>query len=251
MTQVQSASIASAATPARAALAAPSAASPPSAQVYLMPVPRGAARVLPQQDPAGEPAAWALWALDRLDQGVLLLQADGRVDHANPSAREQIGAAGLLALAGGRLHAASAADQAALQGALRTVAERGICRLLQLGTAQASLYLALSAIGRPGGLGPVLGLLGRRNIGNHLTMQWYAQCHALTIAETQVLGCLCAGFEPGEVASINGVALSTVRTQIAAIRQKTGAATIRALVQAVARLPPMRPVLSNDAVTRH
>lgn len=242
MTQTNPAAIAAAAVPEPVA---------PTAQVYLMPVARATPRALPQVDATAETGDWALWALDRLDQGVLMLQADGRVGYANPSAREQIQGAGLLVLAGGRLQASSAADQAALLGALRSVAERGSCRLVQLGTAQASMYLGLSAIGRPGGLGPVLGLLGRRSIGNHLTMQWYAQCHALTMAETQVLGCLCAGFEPGEIANINGVALSTVRTQIASIRCKTGAATIRALLQAVARLPPMCPVLPGAATARH
>jgi hypothetical protein len=40
-----------------------------------------------------------------------------------------------------------------------------------------------------------------------------------------------------------GVAFSTVRTQIGNIRQKTGAPSIRALVQQVAVLPPLMGVL--------
>jgi DNA-binding CsgD family transcriptional regulator len=44
---------------------------------------------------------------------------------------------------------------------------------------------------------------------------------------------------PAEIAHEQGVKISTVRTQISAIRQKTGTSTITALVRLVAGLPPM------------
>ena len=42
-----------------------------------------------------------------------------------------------------------------------------------------------------------------------------------------------------------GVALSTVRTQISSIRQKTRSSSLRALVRQVALLPPIVSVLSH------
>jgi DNA-binding CsgD family transcriptional regulator len=50
---------------------------------------------------------------------------------------------------------------------------------------------------------------------------------------------LCAGLDPQEVASQQGVAISTVRSQISSIRSKTGAPSIRELVRQVAVLPPL------------
>jgi DNA-binding CsgD family transcriptional regulator len=54
---------------------------------------------------------------------------------------------------------------------------------------------------------------------------------------------LCLGHPPAEIATLQGVALSTVRTQIANIRLKTHSASIRDLVQRVAQLPPMLSVI--------
>ena len=61
----------------------------------------------------------------------------------------------------------------------------------------------------------------------------------LTQAEARVLEALCEGATPTEVAASLGVAVSTVRTQLATIRAKTGAAGIRQLVAGVANLPPV------------
>jgi DNA-binding CsgD family transcriptional regulator len=44
---------------------------------------------------------------------------------------------------------------------------------------------------------------------------------------------------PTLIAQTQGVAVSTVRTQIGSIRAKTGAASISALVRQVAVLPPL------------
>ena len=54
-----------------------------------------------------------------------------------------------------------------------------------------------------------------------------------------MLELLCSGVRPTEVARQQGVAVSTVRTQIGSIRAKTGAGSISELVRQVAVLPPM------------
>lgn len=89
----------------------------------------------------------------------------------------------------------------------------------------------------------MLGLLGRQQLCNALVLQWFAQCHELTAAESNVLRHLCEGFEPSEIAARHGVALSTVRSQIGSIRIKTGQDSIRALLHMLGRLPLMREML--------
>ena len=69
--------------------------------------------------------------------------------------------------------------------------------------------------------------------------------NGLTGAETRVLEQLCAGTEPLRIAALHGVEISTVRTQITCIRQKTGAGDITALVMRVAQLPPMVSALRS------
>ena len=86
-------------------------------------------------------------------------------------------------------------------------------------------------------------VLGRRQSTDSLTVDFYARSHALTGAELNVLKALCAGARPKEVARAHGVSITTVRTQIGSIRTKTHTASIRELVDRVAALPPISPVL--------
>jgi DNA-binding CsgD family transcriptional regulator len=63
-----------------------------------------------------------------------------------------------------------------------------------------------------------------------------------------VLAALCDGTPPRQIASALGVALSTIRSQLGAIRAKTGAASIRTLVRQVAVLPPLVGALRGVAM---
>jgi DNA-binding CsgD family transcriptional regulator len=85
----------------------------------------------------------------------------------------------------------------------------------------------------------VLLVLGKRRVCAQLSVQAFARSLNLTPAETRVLELLCAGVRPTLIAQTQGVAVSTVRTQIGSIRAKTGAASISALVRQVAVLPPL------------
>lgn len=179
------------------------------------------------------------WVLDSLDQGVLLVDWDSKVLLANRRAVDHVTHSDVMALSGGRLRACRVDDDRRLADAVAVVSRRAQCRLLRLGSPDDPLFLALSAMARPGGSRLVLCLLGRTSVGNPLTLQWYAQCCGLTAAESLVLKKLCAGLEAADIAALHGVALSTVRTQLAAIRAKTGRKTIRSVQQTLACLPAM------------
>ncbi len=72
-----------------------------------------------------------------------------------------------------------------------------------------------------------------------LAQRLFCRLHRLTPTESQVLAALADGLTPAQIALQSGVAISTVRTQLGAIRTKTDAASLRQLMQQVACLPPL------------
>jgi DNA-binding CsgD family transcriptional regulator len=88
-------------------------------------------------------------------------------------------------------------------------------------------------------------MLARREPGPSLAVDAFARSQGLTAAETRVLISLCQHVPPREIARRCGVEISTVRSQIGSIRQKTGASNIRALIGQVSGLPPLMSVLGR------
>jgi DNA-binding CsgD family transcriptional regulator len=185
--------------------------------------------------------------LDEVDYGMLLVAQDGLLLHANKAARRDLDAQHPLQVQGRALRPRVDTDQAALHEALDQAARRGLRRLLRLGDAAGRCSVAVVPLGAGGAPGEqaVLLMLGKRNMCEELSVEGFARSHGLTLAETQVLKGLCSGLPPQVIAGRHGVALSTVRTQIGSVRAKTGAGSIRALVQLVAQLPPMVGMLQS------
>jgi DNA-binding CsgD family transcriptional regulator len=90
-------------------------------------------------------------------------------------------------------------------------------------------------------------MLSRREICEALSVHGFARDHGLSGAERRVLDALCQGLQANEIAAVQGVAISTVRTQISSIRAKTDSASIGEVVQRLARLPPIRSSLLAEA----
>lgn len=198
-------------------------------------------------------------ALDEVDVGIALLDAQGGVLHLNHRARQWLeGGAFPLQVLGGRLRTREPVLLARLHEALRDAAQRGLRRLLALdGYAAPGPPAGPDEHPAPGPArrvalvplhpGVVALIIGRTRPCEDLSLQCFAREHALTAAETRVLAALCSGRAPAEVAREQGVKLSTVRTQIGALRLKTGAPSITALVRLVATLPPMVSALRQRA----
>ena len=174
--------------------------------------------------------------LDEIDYGMLLTEGT-QVLHANHAAQAELDAGHPLKVSAGVLRADDAQDLVRLQEALVN-ARRGLRKLVTLGSGARRVNLAVVPLGL-GGPGATLVMMGKRQVCERLSVQWFARCHGLTPAETRVLEGLCEGMEPREVATLHQVGLATVRTQIGNIRAKTGAGSIRSLVRQVAVLPPM------------
>ncbi len=180
--------------------------------------------------------AWAKRSLDRVDEGIALLDAEGRVLFANRSARSRLrGGAVLFDDAGGWRAGRPTPRRCARgwptqPGAACTACcgwDRTMC----------TSSVALSPLDRELAPRRVLCKFGRRGLCNPLALQCYASSFRLSSAESNVLQQLCDGADPHAIARRQGVALSTVRTQIAAIRGKTGTRSVGDLLRTLARLP--------------
>ncbi|MEK8052938.1 LuxR C-terminal-related transcriptional regulator [Ideonella sp. DXS22W] len=204
-----------------------------------------------QARPAGVVALDGLLpgVLDALGCGLVLVDAEGHVLHANAAAVQQCREGLPLVLpatgqpADGLLAALPAAEALRLHTALRHAA-RGQWALvtLQAGERAVSLGVAPIRVAEADGTGaaPVaLLMLGAERGAVRLSRQFFDSEHQLTKSERAVLDALCDGCTPQEIAAQGQVKISTVRTQIAAIREKVGAPSIRRLLQRVAALPPM------------
>jgi len=167
--------------------------------------------------------------------------------HLNHAARDELDALHPLQLLGRTLRTRDGRDIAPLHQALHDAAQRGLRKLLTLGAGADSGGVSLSVVPlfamAPGQPAATMLMLGRRQACEQLSVQAFARSVGLTGAETRVLEALCAGRTPTGIAVQQGVAVCTVRSQIGSIRVKTGAASIRDLVQRVATLPPMMKVL--------
>ncbi|MBN8493547.1 MAG: helix-turn-helix transcriptional regulator [Burkholderiales bacterium] len=184
--------------------------------------------------------------LDIVDYGMLLLLPNGQVIYANATARFDLEDHPLMQLQGQVLQVGQPRDATALREALVGAVQRGCQKLLTLGgECEATLNVAVvpvleSNAGRAAG---AMLVLGKRRIYDEMSIESFARHHRLTPAEQRVLKLLCAGRRPTEIAQILQVCLSTVRTQIASILEKTGLSGIGALIREVSRLPPLRKLL--------
>lgn len=190
--------------------------------------------------------AWLEPVLDQMDYGIVVL-IDGHAVCVNRAARRQLAEPGCpLCWHRGRLNTLQVGDEAAWQAALKAGEVGGRRQILTLRGEYHDLPLAVVPVdGSERGVArrALLVTMGKREVCSELTTHWFSREHRLTPAESRVLSDLIAGHPPREIAQRNGVALSTVRTQIAALRDKTATRGIRELLRAAATLPPVMPVV--------
>ncbi len=212
----------------------------------------------PPRAKAGTPHD-SLWrVLDEIDYGLILVDTFGMVQHANHLARYELARGHFLRLVQPDARTATAANQAIhgqLQAAdqppevnaqlLRGIrsAAQGLRHMLTLRRDGANLPVACVPLFQPfeGEAASVLVMLGRQSATPNLAVTFFARDHRLTQAEESVLRALCKGQDIPDIAVAHGVAESTIRTQIRALRDKTQCHSIRVLVQQVAALPPVVP----------
>ncbi len=204
-------------------------------------------------------------SLNQIDYGIAVVEAEkGTFQFANAFGQDALvlepapGKRTLrdhgLCLEGGNVVTRRLADMEILARTLHRT-RAGLRGLLSLGPASKGSPVAVVPLSppqvsvesvnrrdyNPDTLPPCYALLvfAKQHLCDNSTIALYARERGLTSAESQVLAQVCRGLRPSEIATNNGVQISTVRTQLRSIRMKTSCDTIRQLVQQVSVLPPI------------
>lgn len=202
--------------------------------------------------PAGLEQTLLLRVMDEIDYGVLVIDGQGRLRHANHLARHEMASGRLIMCHGNVLLGIATEFTEQIQTALEH-AMRGQRRLLLLNEGSKELSMAFIPLSHPleADAPSVLVLLSRQNVCENLAVRMYARAQNLSPSEEAVMMALCRGLSIPDIAQDHGVAQSTVRSQIKALREKTGCSSIRKLLQRVNSLPPVVPALRIISPVSH
>jgi DNA-binding CsgD family transcriptional regulator len=211
-------------------------------------------------DDAADRAELAVRAVDRLidvfDFGVLVCDAEGGVHMANQAAMAVLAARDGVALQSGRIAIADVAARRKFLAALNATAP---------GQAQASApeMPAALLVPRPSRKAAYQLIARRISMGNtsaaslwtlilldparqsEVALRALAHVHGFTHAETRLAAFLLQGASLEETAARTGLKVSTLRTQLRALLQKTGARRQAELVALLSKVPALRGARSN------
>ncbi len=195
-------------------------------------------------EPSGLDAAQLHRVLDEIDYGLLVVDGRGCIRHVNHLARHELASGRTLVAHEGVLMGATIDITAQIQSGLEQ-AQRGQRRLLLFSRGDRELSMALVPLSHPleSDNPLVLVLLSRQDTCDNLAVRMFARVQSLSPTEESVLISLCSGMDIPDIARQNGVAESTVRSQIKALREKTGCSSIRQLLLRINALPPVVPAL--------
>ena len=194
--------------------------------------------------PAGLGSQHLLRVFDEIDYGMLIIDAQGHILHANHLARHELANGRIIMSYGNSLLGSSAGFTSQIQQAMES-SFRGQRRLLMLVEGEKELSLAFTPLSHPleTDAPSVLVLMSRQSTCDNLAVRMFARSLNLSPSEESVLMGLCRGLQITEIAEQHGVAESTVRSQIKTLREKAGAPSIRRLLHRINSLPPVVPAL--------
>lgn len=185
--------------------------------------------------------------LDELDTGIVVCDPEGRALLVNEAARRELADGGVLQLGpDGSLDLRSVAGLLDLRRAVHGAAWDRRHQLLPLRVGERLLMVGVQPLRGTSAHQPcAVLLLGRRQLCADLAVHRLGGLYDLTDAEKAVLSSLLAGTRVGALARLRGVAVSTVRTQVAALRAKVGVRRLDDLTRLAAELPPMVSALRS------
>ena len=190
--------------------------------------------------------------IDQIEHPLIVCDSLGRPILMNNAAQGELSRGERLRMDAGLLKARDDAQTRLLGLAIRHAVVDGRRQMLALGAQREHSY----ALVMPLATGDAdaefaLVMLGSRHVCSELALQMFATLHALTPCERRVLKGLVAGHRPNTLAEELGVEISTVRTQISAIRSKIGVNSIDDLLRLTARLPSTTAVIDFQAAGTH
>lgn len=171
------------------------------------------------------PGEAALAAVDRLDFGVFLVDASGQVVSCNRSGRVLLDLEDGLRLRQHRLQVDDPATQQTLERVLAGQAgETGGAVAIPRKVPRRPLSMLVSPLGLVGGApaGASLLFVTDPDRRGEVPEKVLAALYGLTGAEVRVAHLLTRGLSPAEVASEEGISVSTVRSHLKRVFEKTG-----------------------------
>lgn len=178
--------------------------------------------------------------LDMLAHGVLVLDVQGRVLHANTLARAELARQQVLGLVDSELRALTPNDGKTLAQALAK-AVAGQASLIHLFGVDTGLSVAVFLL-PPSATQTkdrIALFFSRADLCEARMHALYARSCGLTETEELVLKILSRGLSTPEIAAQMKVAVSTVRSHVRSLCAKTGSSGVRELVSQLAVLPPV------------
>lgn len=184
-------------------------------------------------------------ALDTLADAVFLVEADGRIIHANEPATRLLAQERGVASVGGRLRARDPDQIRILEKliarALESEARQGGSIALCMGPGQPPVSLTVTPLGPrrrwafealPSAMVRICDFAALTPVAEGKLMNLFG----LTTAEARVAAAVGSGESPREVAERLGVSFNTVRAQLARVFEKTGVGRQADLARLLARL---------------
>jgi DNA-binding CsgD family transcriptional regulator len=196
-----------------------------------------------------QPQTWLHCLLNEVGFGILILNEQLEVHFCNHTARQALGKVGLSCLSGHDsdtsgeclgLHRRKISEFYAQA----KLAAKGQRKFVLLGDDVDQIVVALSPIN----LGEqylqfgVLVTTERKSVCKSSSLWAYGKALALTASELKVLHLLADGDGPKIVAENLKVSVTTVRSHIRSIIDKTASANLREVLLKVSKLPPMSSV---------
>lgn len=180
--------------------------------------------------------------VDAIDHGLLLVDANARVLFANRSACEVLEAGHALACEDGIVTPAVHSQRHAWRRTLARLSA-GDSAIVDLSSSIEPMHVTLNAIGEIPGCAPGMHVIAIGMAPSPAAWQCriaaFARHYRLTRAEVRVLSDLLDDHPPRQIACRLGVSVSTVRTHLRHVLQKTAASSLRRLTAMVFRMPPV------------
>lgn len=176
-------------------------------------------------------------ALSALGYAVFVVDQAGRVLDRNAAGERLAGQAGVLTVAARRLVSRDAADQTRLETALALATARNAPSAVALALGRGRT-LRLDVVPLSGRLDGARALVLVQPLGPGPSVETrLRQMYGLTAAEARLAAELGQGAELADVADANGVAITTVRSQLRALAAKLEVSRQSQVAAAVASLP--------------
>lgn len=185
-------------------------------------------------------------ALDELACGLIIIDAQARVLHANAAGRAIVARGDVVKIDCDTVHTSHHGDAQQFADAL-VKATQGKRSMIALGSmARTTVAVVPLRQALTNGHTPRFVLMfSRVGVCEALMLSFFARAHSLTGAEEKILGLLCSGLTAPEMAGQLHVGEATVRTHVRSICVKTQSNGIRDVVKRLAVLPPLMTAVAG------